>query len=70
MIQIKLINITVTFPTKLRTKFTHKTYLKKVSKGNTDAELFKFVRIPDKKLVCRYKIEVISVVGSTNVVGS
>ena len=70
MIPIKIINITLTFPTKRKTVFTYRSYKNKVTKGNTDAELFRFVRVPDKHLVCKYDIEVLSVVGETGVINN
>ena len=70
MIPIKLIDIKLTFPTKRKTVFTYKSYKNKVTKGNTDAELFRFVRVPDKRLACKYDIEVLSVVGETGVINN
>ena len=70
MIPIKLIDIKLTFPTKRKTVFTYKSYKNKVTKGDTDVQMFRFVRIPDKHLACKYKIKVLEVVGKTEVINN
>lgn len=69
-IPILLINAELKFPTKNPKKFTFKKYERKVSKGTTPEQVFKFLRIPaaEKLSCCDYKIECLKNVGSTSIV--
>lgn len=69
-IPILLANITLQFPTKNPKKFTSKTYEKKVTKGTTPEQCFRFIRIPEdeKKRCSDYEIKLLKKVGETSVI--
>ena len=67
-IPILLVNITMRFPTKHKRKYTFKTYEKKVTKGLTPIQAFRFIRVPDKDLCDMYCIEAIKKVGETKII--
>ena len=66
-IPIILVNATLRFPTINPKKFTFKTYEKRVTKGKTPEQAFKFLRV-DKTNCKDYKIECLKVIGNTSVI--
>lgn len=69
-IPILLVNVTMRFPTKRHKIYKFKTYLKKVTKGTTPQQAFKFLRVSDKNECDMYCVEIIKKVGNTSVIDS